>query len=77
MPAVTVSDPLALPVVDVGEAVPRRFRAVSRVVDAIKTFEGEGFPVRRPFPGLDRAAADPFILLDQMGEVQYLSLIHI
>src|SRR5207248_9486537 len=34
-------------------------------------FEGEGFPVRRPFPGLERAVADPFILLDQMGEVQY------
>jgi hypothetical protein len=71
MPAVTVSDPLALPVVEVAEGMPARFRPVERRVDAIRTFEGEGFPVRRPFPGLDRAAADPFILLDQMGEVQY------
>jgi hypothetical protein len=71
MPAVTVSDPLALPVVEIAEGTPARFRGVERRVDAIRTFEGEGFPVRRPFPGLDRAAADPFILLDQMGEVQY------
>ena len=71
MPAVTVPDPLVLPSVHVDEATTARFRRVERVVDAIKTYEGEGFPVRRPFPGLDRAAADPFILLDQMGEVQY------
>ena len=71
MPALTVQDPLSLPVVDVDEATPVRYRAVARVVEAVKTFEGEGFPVRRPFPGVERAAADPFILLDQMGEVQY------
>ncbi len=71
MPAVTVADPLSLPAVRVTEGTPARFRRVERVIDAIKTFEGEGFPVRRPFPGLERAVADPFILLDQMGEVQY------
>jgi quercetin 2,3-dioxygenase len=71
MPALTVADPLTLPAVDVDEASPPRYRKVERVIDAIKTFEGEGFPVRRPFPGLERAVADPFILLDQMGEVQY------
>ncbi|MDQ6858577.1 MAG: pirin family protein [Chloroflexota bacterium] len=69
MPAVTVTDPLTLPAV---EAAPgARFRRVQRVVTAIQTYEGEGFPVRRPFPGLERTVADPFILLDQMGEVQY------
>jgi hypothetical protein len=71
MPAVTVNDPLSLPAVQVDEGAPGRFRKVDRVIDAISTFEGEGFPVRRPFPGLERAIADPFILLDQMGEVQY------
>jgi hypothetical protein len=71
MPAVTVADPLSLPAIDVAEGTPVRFRAVERRVDAIRTFEGEGFPVRRPFPGVERAVADPFILLDQMGEVQY------
>jgi redox-sensitive bicupin YhaK (pirin superfamily) len=70
MPAVTVRDPLVLPAVGV-PAGAARFRRVARVVDAIQTYEGEGFPVRRPFPGLERAVADPFLLLDQMGEVQY------
>jgi len=69
VPAVTVQDPLTLPAV---EAAPgAQFRRVQRVVNAIQTYEGEGFPVRRPFPGLERTVADPFILLDQMGEVQY------
>ncbi|MBI2982637.1 MAG: pirin family protein [Chloroflexi bacterium] len=71
MPAVTVQQPLSLPVVHVDEVTPAHYRGVARVVEAIKTFEGEGFPVRRPFPGVERAAVDPFILLDQMGEVQY------
>src|SRR2546423_5767002 len=69
MPAVTVSDPLVLPAVQAASGA--RFRGVQRVVAAIQTYEGEGFPVRRPFPGLERTIADPFILLDQMGEVQY------
>ncbi len=71
MPAVTVADPMLLPAAQVGERASVRFRPVRAVVNAIKTYEGEGFPVRRPFPGLDRRLADPFILLDQMGEVQY------
>jgi redox-sensitive bicupin YhaK (pirin superfamily) len=33
--------------------------------------EGEGFPVRRAFAGVDASALDPFIHLDQMGEVEY------
>src|SRR5688572_22712435 len=71
MPAVTTNDPLSLPAVTLADGTPAHFRSVQRVVDAIKTYEGEGFPVRRPFPGVERAVADPFILLDQMGEVQY------
>ena len=34
-------------------------------------FEGEGFPVRRAFAGVDSAQLDPFIHMDQMGEVEY------
>ncbi len=71
MPAITVETPLALPSVQVAEGSPARYRKVERVIEAVKTFEGEGFPVRRPFPGLERAVADPFVLLDEMGEVQY------
>ena len=71
MPAVTALNALTLPAVEVAEGSPARFRKAERVIESIKTFEGEGFPVRRPFPGLERAVADPFILLDQMGEVQY------
>ncbi len=34
-------------------------------------YEGEGFPVRRAFAGIDLAHLDPFIMMDQMGEVEY------
>lgn len=71
MPAVTAPNILALPAVQASAEQLARSRPVSAIVTAIKTFEGEGFPVRRPFPGLDRRVADPFLLLDQMGEVQY------
>jgi redox-sensitive bicupin YhaK (pirin superfamily) len=33
--------------------------------------EGEGFQVRRPFPGFDLGIADPFLLLDHIGAVEY------
>ncbi len=34
-------------------------------------YEGEGFPVRRAFAGVDLADLDPFVHMDQMGEVEY------
>jgi len=71
MPAVTSANILALPAVQASADQLARSRPVRTIVTAIKTYEGEGFPVRRPFPGLDRGVADPFLLLDQMGEVQY------
>ena len=40
-------------------------------MDERSGFEGEGFPVRRAFAGVDLAALDPFVHLDQMGEVDY------
>jgi len=44
---------------------------VVSVTTAPSGFEGEGFPVRRAFAGIDMAALDPFIHMDQMGEVEY------
>lgn len=69
MPAVTVSDVLSLPAVvpNTGE----NERPVKSVTTAQRGFEGEGFPVRRAFTGVSLEELDPFIHLDQMGEVEY------
>ena len=70
MPAVTVPDNLLLPRIET-PAAPLAIRAVKRVTDAPRGFEGEGFPVRRAFAGVPVAELDPFIHMDQMGEVEY------
>ena len=69
MPAVTVSDVTVLPRVIANPA--SKVRRVKSVTTAPQGFEGEGFPVRRAFAGVDLADLDPFIHLDQMGEVEY------
>jgi hypothetical protein len=46
-------------------------RTVKSVTTATSGFEGEGFPVRRAFAGVPLDQLDPFIHLDQMGEVEY------
>jgi redox-sensitive bicupin YhaK (pirin superfamily) len=46
-------------------------RSVERIVTAHRTLEGGGFVVRRPFPGEGLEMADPFLLLDEMGPVDY------
>ena len=46
-------------------------RPVLSVTTAPSGLEGEGFPVRRAFAGVDLAALDPFVHMDQMGEVDY------
>src|SRR6201996_1230369 len=69
MPAVTVENLLVLP--RVSEPVAEGDRPVVRVITAPSAFEGEGFPVRRAFAGVDMALLDPFIHMDQMGEVEY------
>ncbi len=71
MPAVTVDNILALPRVPDVDAAARQPRPVTSVTTAPRGFEGEGFPVRRAFAGVDLAALDPFIHMDQMGEVEY------
>jgi redox-sensitive bicupin YhaK (pirin superfamily) len=71
MPAVTVEDVLALPRVEVPDPTASRARPVLTVTTAPSGLEGEGFPVRRAFAGVDVGALDPFIHMDQMGEVEY------
>jgi len=69
MPAVTVPDNLVLPQVPApADAV---VRPIKSVTDAPTGFEGEGFPVHRAFAGVAMADLDPFIHMDQMGEVEY------
>ncbi len=71
MPAVTVDDVLALPKVARPDAAASTGRPVVSVTTAPAGFEGEGFPVRRAFAGVDRRYLDPFVHMDQMGEVEY------
>jgi redox-sensitive bicupin YhaK (pirin superfamily) len=70
MPAVTVDDVLALPRVP-APALDSLERSVTSVTTAPRGFEGEGFPVRRAFAGVPQEQLDPFVHLDQMGEVDY------
>jgi redox-sensitive bicupin YhaK (pirin superfamily) len=69
MPAVT-ADTLTLPRFS-APAGDVRDRPVQSVTTAPSGFEGEGFPVRRAFAGVDLRDLDPFIHMDQMGEVDY------
>ena len=46
-------------------------REVPEVVTAHRQLEGGGFVVRRPFPTLGLSQVDPFLLLDEMGPVDY------
>jgi redox-sensitive bicupin YhaK (pirin superfamily) len=70
MPAVSVADLTVLPRVatpGVG-AVQRPVRSITTAPGGV---EGEGFPVKRAFAGVDLRDLDPFIHLDEMGEVEY------
>src|SRR5512141_441589 len=71
MPAVTVEDITVLPRVRRPDAGLVRPRPVASVTTAPTGLEGEGFPVRRAFAGVDQSLLDPFIMMDQMGEVDY------
>jgi len=45
-------------------------RTVLRLAHAIRTLEGAGFEVRRPFPTRSLEHVDPFLLLDEMGPAE-------
>jgi quercetin 2,3-dioxygenase len=70
MPAIT-ADTLTLPRLPELPEQSTAWRPVRRIVRARRFLEGEGFQVRRPFPGVELAQADPFLLLDHMGAVEY------
>jgi len=69
MPAVT-ADYLRLPRLD-SPPPEAAERGVVGVTTAPTGLEGEGFPVHRAFAGVPLAQLDPFVHMDQMGEVQY------
>ena len=70
MPAVT-ADTLTLPRL---EAATGRARIVKSVTRGPQAYEGEGFPVTRAFAGVPYTDLDPFVHMDQMGEVEYAPL---
>ena len=70
MPAITVSDLTVLP--RLPALVPNLTpRPVVSITSAPSSLEGLGFPVKRAFAGVDLRLLDPFIHLDEMGEVEY------
>lgn len=71
MPAVTVANPLTLPRITTPDPATTTARPALAVSTAPSGLEGEGFPVRRAFHGIDYKHLDPFIMMDQMGEVEY------
>src|SRR5438874_12963956 len=46
-------------------------RTPVQTIQARRTVEGGGFVVRRPFPTAELPLFDPFLLLDEMGPVEY------
>jgi redox-sensitive bicupin YhaK (pirin superfamily) len=69
MPAIT-ADTLTLPRISAA-GLGDIERPVKQITTGPKGFEGEGFPVTRAFAGVSHADLDPFVHLDQMGEVDY------
>ena len=70
MPAIT-ADTLTLPRIAAPDPTTSTERSVRSITTAPRGFEGEGFPVYRAFAGVSHADLDPFIHMDQMGEVDY------
>ncbi|AFS80688.1 Pirin domain-containing protein [Candidatus Nitrosopumilus koreensis AR1] len=49
----------------------KKERIISEIITAKTTTEGDGFQVNRPFPNYAVRDFDPFLLLDEMGPVNY------
>jgi quercetin 2,3-dioxygenase len=71
MPAVTTDNLLLLPRISPPDPATSTERPLISVTEAPRGLEGEGFPVRRAFARVDQNLLDPFIHMDQMGEVDY------
>ena len=46
-------------------------REVTRLVASHRQLEGGGFTVRRPFPSVGLPQVDPFLLVDELGPIDY------
>ncbi len=71
MPAVTVENVLELRAVREVDSATDVARPVLTVTTAPNGYEGLGFPVRRAFAGVNARLLDPFVHMDEMGEVEY------
>jgi quercetin 2,3-dioxygenase len=71
MPTVTPTDWSSLSHIPALDRATTVERPVVSVTTAPSGFEGEGFPVRRAFAGMALQDLDPFVHMDQMGEVDY------
>ena len=69
MPAIT-ADTLTLPRISAPQPSDTE-RPVRSITTGPRGYEGEGFPVVRAFAGVSSADLDPFVHMDQMGEVEY------
>jgi quercetin 2,3-dioxygenase len=69
MPAIT-ADTLTLPRIAAPDPSDTE-RPVRSITTGPRAYEGEGFPVVRAFAGVSAADLDPFVHMDQMGEVEY------
>lgn len=49
----------------------RTMRTVAGIINSVETLEGEGMLVRRPFPKSAFSHFDPFLLLDELGPVDF------
>ena len=48
-----------------------KHRDILDVITAQRTVEGAGFPVRRPFPTAQLDNLDPFLMLDEVGPIDW------
>ncbi|OBI72887.1 pirin family protein [Mycobacterium asiaticum] len=69
MPAIT-ADTLTLTRIGPATAADAE-RPVRSITTGPRGYEGLGFPVVRAFAGVSSAALDPFVHMDQLGEVDY------
>jgi quercetin 2,3-dioxygenase len=71
MPAISTDNILTLPQLSPFDPTRAALRPVRTITTAPSGYEGEGFPVRRAFAGVPLPLLDPFVHMDQMGEVEY------
>lgn len=70
MPAVSAADLSDLRLLAPADPALRR-RPMRSLTSAPRGLEGDGFPVKRALSGVNLRDLDPFIMMDEMGEVDY------